>query len=322
MFFFLSTSHQPHYNLALEEYLLKNLTDDVIFLYRDAPSVIVGKHQNALAEINYRFLYENSIPLIRRISGGGTVYHDLGNLNFSFIQNGEEGNLVNFRKFIEPVAEFLGKLGVAATIGTRNDILVEGLKVSGNAEHVYKKRTLHHGTLLISAGLTNLRSSLKIVPGKYTDKAVKSVRSSVANLDGYIPKSCSVQEFQEQLAFFLVERFQADPLRLNDDFQTIIQRLMEEKYLLWEWNYGYSPTYQFSNVFSIEEYRFSVSFPVEKGVIQKADVSGNCDGELSGCIQNALQGSKHEFSSVFNRLNNVKFEGTSSFWKDFTWNLF
>jgi lipoate-protein ligase A len=199
----ISQSTEPEINLATEEFLLKHSGENIVFLYRNKKCVVVGKHQNAMAEINYRFVKENNIPVIRRISGGGTVYHDEGNLNFTFLQNGEEGNLVNFKAFISPVAAFLKELGAPAVIGPRNDILLDGLKVSGNAEHIYRKRTLHHGTLLFSSTLTDLRNALHTESGKYTDKAVKSVRSKVTNIKENIAGDWTTDQFFHRFADFL-----------------------------------------------------------------------------------------------------------------------
>jgi len=166
---------EPWYNLALEEYMLRNLDDEVCFIWQSTPSVIVGKHQNALAEINYRFVVQKEIVVARRMTGGGTVYHDPGNLNFSFIRKGEPGKMIDFRKHTGPVVEFLRSRGIQAYPGPKNEILLNDLKISGNAEHIYRKRVLHHGTLLFNTNLDNLRDALNADPQKYLDKSVKSV---------------------------------------------------------------------------------------------------------------------------------------------------
>ncbi len=151
-------------------------------LWQNLPSIILGKHQNTLAEINYSFVKENNIPVVRRISGGGTVFHDLGNLNFTFISSGEKEKLVNFRKFTQPIIEVLNHMGIPACFEGKNDLRVNGLKISGNAEHVYRNKVLHHGTLLFSADLNYLNQAIKSVPERFKDKAVQSVRSKVANI--------------------------------------------------------------------------------------------------------------------------------------------
>ena len=167
-----SPSTDPHFNLAAEEYLLKETDRDYAFFYINGPSIIIGKHQNAWAEINLPWTRKNNIPVVRRISGGGTVWHDEGNLNFSFVLTGEEGKLVNFREYAAPVLDFLVKLGIPAEFGKRNEIMVEGLKISGNAEHVFRKRVLHHGTLLFSSDLSQLKDALDTDPEEYQDKSI------------------------------------------------------------------------------------------------------------------------------------------------------
>ena len=148
----------PFYCLAAEEYLLKNFDDDIFMLWQSKDTVVLGKHQNALAEINYPFVRANNVTVARRISGGGTVFHDAGNVNFAFIKNVKSPAEISFKQFTQPVVEALALLGIEATSSGRNDLLIEGLKISGNAEHVFKNRVLHHGTLLFNSDLENLGS--------------------------------------------------------------------------------------------------------------------------------------------------------------------
>ena len=168
----------PFFNLAAEEYVLKNFTEDCFMLWRNGPSIIVGKHQNTLAEINLDWVRANNIKVVRRLSGGGAVFHDLGNLNFTFIVSGEDGNLVDFRKFTKPILEVLQKLGVEAKFEGRNDLTIKGMKFSGNAEHVHKNRTLHHGTLLFSSVMADLSQALKVNPLKFTRPSNRCARGS------------------------------------------------------------------------------------------------------------------------------------------------
>jgi len=173
----------PYFNLAAEEYALKNFKADCFMLWRNEPSIIVGKHQNTLAEINLDYVKKRNIKVGRRLSGGGAVFHDLGNLNFTFISTGaQENRLVDFRRFTMPILEVLQNLGIEAVFEGRNDLTIHGRKFSGNAEHVWKNRILHHGTLLFSSVLTDLSEALKVDPLKFRDKAVKSIRSRVTNI--------------------------------------------------------------------------------------------------------------------------------------------
>jgi lipoate-protein ligase A len=263
----LSKIKTPFFNIAAEEYLLKNFSEDIFMLYRNEPSIIVGKHQNAFAETNYWFLKENKIDVIRRLSGGGTVFHDLGNLNFTFIQNGREGALVDFVKFTEPIIQSLIKMGVQATRSGRNDILVDNFKISGNAEHVYKNRTLHHGTLLFSSKLDDLRQVLKNNHEEYVGKAVKSVRSSVTNISKYIPH-ININEFIENIVSSVNSLYSDTQFyEFNDHDLKEINALVKDKYATWEWNYGYSPKFSITKKGNIGSDAITLTLDIEKGHI-------------------------------------------------------
>src|SRR5690554_4159748 len=179
------SSRDPYFCLAAEEYLMKKFTDDIFMLWQSDDTVVIGKHQNAMGEINYRYVHEQNITVARRISGGGTVFHDSGNLNFAYIKNVSSTSEISFTRFIQPITEALGSLGITATTSGRNDLLVDGKKVSGNAQHIFKNRVLHHGTLLFNSNLQTLGSSIKVIPGLYRDKAVQSNRSIVTNILPY-----------------------------------------------------------------------------------------------------------------------------------------
>ncbi|MDP2424542.1 MAG: lipoate--protein ligase family protein, partial [Bacteroidales bacterium] len=187
----------PWFNLAAEEYVLRSFTDDCFMLWRNEPSIIVGKHQNTLAEINHNFVREHGIRVVRRISGGGAVYHDQGNINFSFVANGEKDKLVDFRRFTKPILEVLVNLGVDARFEGHNDLKINGMKFSGNAEHVYKNRVLHHGTLLFDSDLEMINQALTIDSEKFSDKAVKSIRSKVKNISYHLPGQMEITDFMD-----------------------------------------------------------------------------------------------------------------------------
>jgi lipoate-protein ligase A len=315
MYLLISNSPNPRFNLATEEYLLKNSQDNIIFLYRNDPCIVVGKHQNAMGEINYRFVYEHGIPVIRRISGGGTVFHDEGNFNFTFLQNGEEGNLVNFRTFISPVAKFLNELGIDAEIGPRNDILIDGLKVSGSAEHIFKKRTLHHGTLLYSSALANLRNALHIDPAIYTDRAVKSVRSKVTNIQDYMNRVLTPQQFFNLLADYLLKYYNASPFNLSNEAQALIQASANTKYSDWTWNFGYSPNYVFKNNFYYDDVNYSVELEVGKGIIVKALIETSVPQPVVNLAEN-LKGQRHSYEDISATLKPFNND------TDFIWSFF
>ncbi|HEY4787425.1 MAG TPA: lipoate--protein ligase [Bacteroidales bacterium] len=270
------TNHitDPYFNIASEEHLLKNFSDDIFMLYINEPSIIVGKHQNTFAEINHRFTLENNIKIVRRLSGGGTVFHDSGNLNFCFIRNGQEGNLIDFKRFTQPIIEVLQSMGVPAERSGRNDLIINGLKFSGNAEHVYKNRTLHHGTLLFSSRLDNLGTALKVNPDLYQDKAVKSVRSKVTNISEYLPSDITIDAFKETILKHLTSGSEeVFAYEFNQHDMTEIRTLIETKYNTWDWNFGYSPRFVFTNRQSFNGKLLEVELMVEKGLIKQAKLT-------------------------------------------------
>jgi len=303
----------PYFNLAAEEYVLKHFDQDCFMLWRNEPSIIVGKHQNTLAEINAEFVRENQIRVVRRLSGGGAVFHDLGNLNFTFIASGEHHQLVDFRKFTLPILEVLKKLGIEARFEGRNDLTIGGRKFSGNAEHVYKSRVLHHGTLLFSAAMADLSGALNVDPDKFTDKAVKSVRSRVTNISEHLNRPMTVLEFRDHIMNHIMETTgDAQIYSFTDGDINAISKLRDEKYITWEWNFGYSPKYNFRKAVKTNGGKLEVALEVANGIIAKARFYGDYFNKLDPAdIEAALEGSAHSEEAVKERLN--KFDVTQYF---------
>lgn len=300
----------PYFNLAAEEYVLKNFSDDVFMLWRDEPSVIVGKHQNTLAEINLDFVRDNQIKVVRRLSGGGAVFHDLGNLNFTFIVNGEDGNLVDFRKFTKPILDVLLTLGIDAKFEGRNDLTIEGKKFSGNAEHVYKKRVLHHGTLLFSSKMTDLSESLKVNPLKYQDRAVKSVRSRVTNISDHLKASMDVMQFRDLIMNHIQEMYSdAVDYDYSQADLTAINALTDTKYSTWDWNFGYSPQYQLEKGIKTSGGHVEFHMNVERGNIKEIKIYGDFFNKRDVAeVEDLLTGCPHEMDKVTDRLRSIPFE--------------
>ncbi|OFX60662.1 MAG: hypothetical protein A2066_08310 [Bacteroidetes bacterium GWB2_41_8] len=301
------TSTDPYFNLAAEEYFLKNFQEDFFMLWRSQSSVVVGKHQNALAEINHEFVRENQIPVARRLSGGGTVFHDPGNVNFTFVRNVTNISEVNFKVFTVPVVEALKKLGVEAYTTGRNDLLIDGKKISGNAEHVHRNRVLHHGTLLFDSRLEALKGALKVDLSKFEDKAVQSNRSEVTNIANYLPKPISVGEFTDFI-FGQISQNYTDFLiyELTADDINAIQKLSAEKYQTWDWIFGYSPRYRFTNTLETENGEIQISLLVEKGHIAEVSISGDIEEELSFKMTDVLMGCQHDYTTVKTALDGLK----------------
>lgn len=264
-----SPSNDPRFNIAAEEYLMKETQGEYAFFYINDPSVIIGKHQNALAEINIPWIRQHEIPVIRRMSGGGTVWHDRGNLNFSFILNGQEGKLVNFRQYAGPVVEYLRGLGIGAEFGERNEILAGGLKISGNAEHIHRNRVLHHGTLLYSSDLSMLQNALDTDPDLYEDRAVQSIPCRVGNIRDLLDKPMDIAGFRRQLIANVMLHFQDSEIFALGERETgRIQELVLEKYSRWNWNMGYSPKYRLQREWMIGRILLKTELEVEKGHIK------------------------------------------------------
>lgn len=289
----------PFFCLATEEYLLKNFSEDIFMLWQSDNTVVVGKHQNALAEINYPYVRKNKVRVARRISGGGTVFHDAGNVNFSFMKSVKSPAEISFEQFTQPVTETLAILGAEATTSGRNDLLINGLKISGNAEHVYKNRVLHHGTLLFDSDLDKLREAIKVVPGKYQGKAVQSNRSKVANISPFLSKPMPCEEFIDFLFYTQVKKTGNHIYELTKADTKNIEELANEKFVVWEWRFGYSPKYTFKNMVEIGGKTLQIFLEVKKGVIEGANFSGNCPIVPSTSRVSALlAGERHSFEDI------------------------
>jgi lipoate-protein ligase A len=289
-------SGDPFFNLAADEFLLRNSSGDYLVLGINERSVIIGKHQLPHRETDTRFVTENEIPVIRRISGGGTVFHDPGNLNFSFILNSTEGKQVDFRKYTAPVISFLSSLGIDARLEGKNDLRVGGLKISGNAEHVFKNRVLHHGTLLFNADLGFLRSCIRKDTSGYETRAVSSNPSPVTNLAGLLGTIKDTMQFRDiMLEWFLSNHPGTSVSILSESDTGRIAELAETRYKTWEWNYAYGPRYSFSNRFLYRDTTNLCELSVKDGIINECRITGHPDLEEAGL---KLRGCRHMVSDV------------------------
>ncbi len=212
MKFLILTTTDPYRNLAVEEYLFLHSDDDVLLLWQNEPTVVIGKNQNAYAELALDVIRERGVHIARRITGGGAVYHDLGNVNFSLISTTKGRDGLDFAAFCAPMIEALADLGIRAELSGRNDLLVNGKKFSGNAQHASGDRVLHHGTLLFDSDLDALSAVLRVDEEKLRARAVRSVRSRVTNLRPYLAEDCDVQEFMARLGNRLCQILGATPL--------------------------------------------------------------------------------------------------------------
>jgi len=273
----------PFFNLAVDEFLLKNSKDEFLILGINDKSVIIGKHQVAHRESATKFVTQNNIPVIRRISGGGTVFHDSGNLNFSFILKSEQGKQVDFMKYTLPVISFLASLGVDAKFEGKNDLKINGLKISGNAEHVYHDRVLHHGTLLFNSDLDLLRASIRKDTGKYETRAVLSNPSPVMNLKDLLGSVPDISEFRKlMLSWFLKNSPGSKLVQLGAEEINKISEIASSKYRTWDWNYGYGPEYHFARRFQYLGSEHHCNLFVKDGIIRECKIRGSKELEYAG----------------------------------------
>lgn len=278
----INNSLNPYFNLALEEYLLKEFDhgDDIFMLWQNSPAIIVGRNQNTWDEINHTFVKEHKIAVVRRLTGGGAVYHDLGNLNFTFIARGQRKEHYDFASFARPVVAALRSLGVAAEFAGRNDILVAGKKVSGNAQYRYGDSVLHHGTLLFDSDINNLVRALHVSPEKFVSKGVTSVRSRVTNIKEHLPVPLEMKGFQAALvkAVFQAEDGQNMEYSLSGSDIARVEELVRTKYGTWDWNYGASPGYGLRKSGHFEWGKMEVLLDIEDGLIAACKIYGDFFG--------------------------------------------
>ena len=236
-------SRDPYYNLAFEEYVLTHRTrGDYLLLWQNDNTIVVGQNQNTEAEINRPFVEAHHIHVVRRSTGGGAVYHDLGNLNYSFITDAGDRAALSMARFTQPVVEALQGLGLQAEASGRNDILVEGRKVSGTAQRLWGDRILHHGTLLFDANADMVAGALQVDPEKFRSKSTKSVRSRIGNIRSFLKQDMDMPAFWAYLKETLAGSGMVfDALTAQELAQ--VDALKAEKYDTWEWNYGRSPRF-------------------------------------------------------------------------------
>lgn len=305
-----SNTSNPAFNLATEEFLMYNKSEDCFYLYINAPSIIVGKHQNSLAEINVDYVKENDITVIRRTSGGGAVFHDPGNLNFTFIMNEKQSENADFRKYTQPIIDVLQSMDVDAKFEGRNDMTIGGKKFSGNAKSYYNNKILQHGTLLFESTLPNLSQALKLNPLKYRDKAVKSISSRVTNITEHLKQDITLQEFEKRIVDHVRTLYaDAEVYELTAEDTAAINQLVDEKYGTWDWNFGYSPKYNFQKGVKTTGGHVEVNLEVRKGQIENVKIFGDFfnTSEVSE-LENMLQGAPHEREKIKELLSTVGIE--------------
>ncbi len=289
------------FNMAAEEYMLKSFEDDVFMLWQADRTVLIGKNQNTRKEIDMDYVEQNKIRVVRRLSGGGAVYNDLGNTNFAFISTDTDGDgFSNFRKFTAPILELLNLFGVPAEFSGRNDLLVDGKKFSGNAQYKHKNRLLHHGTLLFSSSMEELAKALSPDMIKFKSKGIDSVKSRVTNISEHLSQDMRVETFMQRTNEYILNTFS------GSQFYTFSAKDIEEirklealRFSNWAWNFGASPQYDFSNQDKFPGGLVEVSFQVKNGHIKNVRIFGDFFSEREiEALENTLNGLRHETGAI------------------------
>jgi lipoate-protein ligase A len=310
MIFIKNDNTNPYLNHAIEEYILKKFEEDCFMLWRNEPCILIGKNQNTLSEINIDYVKKHNFPVVRRMSGGGAIFNDLGNLHFTFISNNEKNRFADFSKFTYPIISAMKKIGINAELSGRNDLTINGKKFSGNAQYNYKNKILHHGSILFSASMSDLTTALKVKNIKFEDKAVKSVESRVTNVSEHLKISMNLDEFKDFLTNSVRDEQEEVTLyELTQEDWIHIKKISEEKYSTWEWNYGKSPKF---NYFSEKKFSGGIvqaNINVEKGLINNIKLYGDffSEGDIID-LEKALTMVKYREKDVRDALKKVSIE--------------
>lgn len=304
MIIYENNNTNPYFNLACEQYLLDNASDEEIFmLWRNSPAVIIGRNQNAYAELNLDYIKSNDIKVVRRLTGGGAVFHDLGNVNFTFITPKQADSVMNFELFTKPIISALRTLGAQAELFGRNDIVIDGQKISGNAQCGYNNKIMHHGTLLFDADMSKLVGSLNVDESKIKSKGIKSIRSRVTNIKPFINRDMDVSEFKT----YIEKSVEAEYKTFSAEDICFIQKLADEKYSTWEWNFGESKTYECVNKKRYPYGMVEVNLNVDGGIITDIRFNGDYFGlEDISVLEQRLIGTRYESGDVKNKLYDIE----------------
>ena len=309
MIYIISDTNETAFNIASEEYAFKKLLDeDMIFmLWINKPSIIVGRHQNTIEEINRDYVKENGIEVVRRISGGGAVYHDYNNLNYTIISKESEDKAFDFKSFSVTVIKTLESLGVKAEFTGRNDLEIDGKKFCGNAQAYINGRIMHHGCLLFDVDLSVLAKALKVSKDKIESKGVKSVRARVTNIVNELPEKIDVIQFRDLLLEYMKKEYpEIHEYKFNEEDIKEIEKSRKEKFGNWDWNYGKSPEYNITRSHKFEKGKIEIYANVIESKIDNIKIYGDFFGiEDVSAVEDILKGVKYEREDVLKVLNSI-----------------
>lgn len=309
MKYIVNTSNDPAYNVALEAYAFQKLTDidEIFILWINEPAIIIGRHQNTIQEINKEFIDKNGIHVVRRLSGGGAVYHDLNNLNYTIISNNTQEGAFDFQTFSKPVIDTLAKLGVKAEFTGRNDLEINGQKFAGNAQAYYKGRMMHHGCLLFDVDMSVLGQALKVSKDKIESKGIKSVRARVTNIVDHLSDKITVQEFSDAILAQMKEEYpEMDEYVLSDAELSEIQAMRDNQFATWDWTYGKAPEYTIERGVRYPAGKITTYANVENSTIKSVKIFGDFFGvKPVEDIEKMLEGVRYDYKDVLAALKTV-----------------
>ncbi|HFZ9462514.1 TPA: lipoate--protein ligase [Streptococcus agalactiae] len=309
MKYIVNTSNDPAYNVALEAYAFQKLTDidEIFILWINEPAIIIGRHQNTIQEINKEFIDKNGIHVVRRLSGGGAVYHDLNNLNYTIISNNTQEGAFDFQTFSKPVIDTLAKLGVKAEFTGRNDLEINGQKFAGNAQAYYKGRMMHHGCLLFDVDMSVLGQALKVSKDKIESKGIKSVRARVTNIVDHLSDKITVQEFSDAILAQMKEEYpEMDEYVLSDAELSEIQAMRDNQFATWDWTYGKAPEYTIERGVRYSAGKITTYANVENSTIKSVKIFGDFFGvKPVDDIEKMLEGVRYDYKDVLAALKTV-----------------
>ncbi|HFH7577115.1 TPA: lipoate--protein ligase [Streptococcus agalactiae] len=309
MKYIVNTSNDLAYNVALEAYAFQKLTDidEIFILWINEPAIIIGRHQNTIQEINKEFIDKNGIHVVRRLSGGGAVYHDLNNLNYTIISNNTQEGAFDFQTFSKPVIDTLAKLGVKAEFTGRNDLEINGQKFAGNAQAYYKGRMMHHGCLLFDVDMSVLGQALKVSKDKIESKGIKSVRARVTNIVDHLSDKITVQEFSDAILAQMKEEYpEMDEYVLSDAELSEIQAMRDNQFATWDWTYGKAPEYTIERGVRYPAGKITTYANVENSTIKSVKIFGDFFGvKPVDDIEKMLEGVRYDYKDVLAALKTV-----------------